>query len=328
MSTSPYRIAVLIPCFNEEAAIEKVVRDFKSVLPEARIYVFDNNSIDGTVAVARSAGAEVRHVRQQGKGNVVRCMFADVEADIYILVDGDDTYDAASAPAMIDKLVNDRLEMVIGYRRATEAAAYRSGHRLGNRLLTGCVLRLFGGEVTDVLSGYRVFSRRFVKSFPALATSFETEIEVTVHALALRMPLGEVSTPYRARPPGSASKLRTYRDGWRLLRMILKLFKMEKPLPFFSIVAGVLGSIALMLAVPIMSVYLATGLVPRFPTAILCMGLMILASLSFACGLILDTVTMGRREIKRLMYLQIPNRVEHGGEAANGQAVLTPERYV
>jgi len=300
------RVAVLVPCYNEDAAVATVVRDFRAALPGAAIYVYDNNSRDRTVEVARAAGAIVRGEPLQGKGNVVRRMFADIEADVYVLVDGDATYDAASAPTMIDRLVRERLDMVVGCRMDSEAAAYRAGHRLGNALFTGSVARLFGNRFTDILSGYRVFSRRFVKSFPALAKGFEIETELTVHALELRMPIAEMNTPYGARPAGSQSKLSTFRDGFRILRMMALLFKDERPLQCFSIVFGVLAAAALVLAVPIVQTYMETGLVPRFPTAILATGIMLLAFLSLTCGFVLDTVTHGRRELKRLSYLSIP----------------------
>ncbi len=301
------RVAVILPCYNEAAAIGEVVREFRAALPQAVVYVYDNNSRDDTVARAREAGAAVRREARQGKGHVVRRMFADVEADIYVLADGDGTYDAASAPALVEKLVTERLDMVVGSRLATyEGEAFRRGHRFGNDLLTGFLGLCFGRTFTDILSGYRVFSRRFVKSFPALSAGFETETELSVHALELRMPIAEVATPYRARPAGSASKLRTYRDGFRILMTILNLFKEERPLAFFSIIAGALSLASLILAYPVILTYVETGLVPRFPTAILSTGLMILATLSLTCGFVLDTVTHGRREMKRLAYLSIP----------------------
>ena len=301
------RIAVILPCYNEAAAIGDVVRDFRAALPEAVVYVYDNNSRDDTAARAREAGAVVRRETRQGKGHVVRRMFADVEADIYVLADGDGTYDAGSAPDMVDRLVAERLDMVVGSRlTAYEGEAFRRGHRFGNDLLTGFLGLCFGRTFTDILSGYRVFSRRYVKSFPALSKGFETETELSVHALELRMPIAEVSTPYRARPAGSASKLRTFRDGFRILMTILNLFKEERPLAFFSIIAGALALAALILAYPLILTYAETGLVPRFPTAILSTGLMILATLSLTSGFVLDTVTHGRREMKRLAYLAIP----------------------
>jgi len=301
------RTAVILPCYNEEAAIAQVVRDFRQALPQAAIYVYDNNSTDRTAEVAAAAGAVVRRETRQGKGHVVRRMFADVEADVYVLADGDGTYDAASAPRLVAKLLEERLDMVVGSRLSTyEGAAFRPGHRLGNDLLTGFLGLCFGRSFSDILSGYRVFSRRFVKSFPALSTGFEIETELSVHALELRMPTAEVPTPYRARPAGSASKLRTYRDGFRILMMILDLFKEERPLAFFSLIAGGLALASVLLAAPIVVTYLETGLVPRVPTAILSTGLMILAFLSLASGFVLDTVTHGRREMKRLIYLSIP----------------------
>lgn len=297
---------MVIPCYNEEAAIARVVTEFGAALPGAVIYVYDNNSSDRTALTAREAGAMVRAEPRQGKGNVVRRMFAEVDADVYVLVDGDGTYDAASAPALVAKLVAERLDMVVGARLSAEREAYRQGHRLGNTVLTGVVGSLFGRAFTDVLSGYRVFSRRFVKSFPALSERFEIETELTVHALALRMPVAEVVTPYGSRPAGSSSKLSTYRDGLRILGTIGKLYKAEKPLAFFSWVFALLAGLAVVLAVPLLATYLETGLVPRLPTAVLSMGLMLLAFLSLACGLILDTVTRGRRELKRLFYLAQP----------------------
>jgi glycosyltransferase involved in cell wall biosynthesis len=307
VGSDTFRTAVILPCYNEEAAIGDVVRKFRAALPQAIIYVYDNNSRDRTIERAREAGAVVRRETRQGKGHVVRRMFADVDADIYVLADGDGTYEVASAAAMIEKLVSERLDMVVGSRLTTyEGEAFRRGHRFGNDLLTGILGLCFGRTFTDILSGYRVFSRRFVKSFPALATGFETEIELSVHALELRMPTAEVATPYKTRPAGSASKLRTYRDGFRILMMIFDLFKEERPLAFFSIIAGVLALTAVALAYPVFVTYLETGLVPRFPTAILSTGLMILASLSLTGGFVLDTVTHGRREMKRLAYLAIP----------------------
>jgi glycosyltransferase involved in cell wall biosynthesis len=296
-------IAVLIPCYNEEATIGKVVADFKSALPEATIYVYDNNSTDRTVEVAARAGAVVRRELHQGKGRVVRRMFTDVDADIYVLVDGDATYDAPSARAMIAKLVGERLDMVCAIRVDRDEAAYRRGHRFGNRLLTGFVSHVFGRSFSDLLSGYRVFTRRFVKSFPVLSGGFEIETELTVHALELELPVGEVGTPYYSRPAGSSSKLNTWRDGLRILRMVLKLYRSERPLPFFAGIGGALAVVSIGLAVPIVITYMQEGIVPRLPTAVLSTGLMLLASLSLACGLVLDTVTRGRREVKLLAYL-------------------------
>jgi glycosyltransferase involved in cell wall biosynthesis len=299
-------VAVLIPCHNEAVAIPKVVADFRAALPDATIHVYDNNSTDGTPAAARAAGAVVRRERLQGKGHVVRRMFADVEADLYVLVDGDDTYDAAAAPAMVRLLLDEGLDMVIGTRVTDIQAAYRPGHRLGNLVLTGMVAAIFGNRVSDMLSGYRVFSRRFVKTFPALATGFETETEFTVHALELRMAIGEVRTAYRDRPAGSASKLRTWSDGARILRTIVILVKEERPLQFFSLAGLVLLLLGVGLGIPVVLDFLATGLVPRLPTAVLAMGFVLLSFLSLAAGLILDSVTRGRKEAKRLAYLAVP----------------------
>jgi glycosyltransferase involved in cell wall biosynthesis len=301
-------IAVLIPCHNEEAAIGKVVSDFREALPDATIFVYDNNSTDRTAEVARKAGAIVRYESQPGKGNVVRRMFADVEADVFVLVDGDDTYDAFAAPALIDRLLRDSLDMINASRVETCEAAYRPGHRFGNRFLTGVVASVFGKRVGDMLSGYRVFSRRFVKSFPSLSSGFEIETELTVHALELRLPIAEVPVQYRDRPAGSVSKLRTYSDGFRILRMIIRLIKEEKPLQFFGFFFWVLSISSVVLEIPVILTYLETGLVPRLPTALLGTGMMLLAFLSLTCGLILDTVTRGRIELKRLQYLSVPLR--------------------
>ena len=300
------RIAVLLPCYNEEAAIGQTVAGFRAALPGAAIYVYDNNSRDRTREVAAAAGAIVRSERMQGKGNVVRRMFADVEAEVYVMADGDATYDAAAAPELVRRLVHEQLDMVVGARRSEVEDAYRRGHRFGNRMLTGMLARIFGRTFTDILSGYRVFSRRFVKSFPALSRGFETETEISVHALELAMPVAEVVTAYGARPEGSHSKLSTYRDGWRILRTILHLFRIERPVLFYGGFAAFLATLALVLAVPLIVTYAQTHLVPRFPTAILVTGLMIVAVISFAVGLILDTVVRGRREMRRLAYLGLP----------------------
>jgi glycosyltransferase involved in cell wall biosynthesis len=304
--TSSMRIAVLLPCFNEEAAVATVVADFRKALPMAEIFVYDNNSSDRTATVAREAGAEVRSERRQGKGHVVRRMFADIDADIYVLVDGDATYDAASAPRMIDALVSDHLDMVVGLRVDKAQAAYRAGHRAGNRMLTGFLSSVFGQAFKDILSGYRVFSRRFVKSFPVLSDGFEIETELAVHALELALPVAEIETPYYARPEGSFSKLNTWRDGFRILGTILKLYRSEKPLRFFAAIGIFLTLISIGLAIPIIITYVEQGVVPRLPTAVLSMGLMILAMLSLSSGMVLDTVTRGRREMKLLAYLSQP----------------------
>jgi glycosyltransferase involved in cell wall biosynthesis len=297
------RIAVLVPCYNEETSIGKVVADFRSALPGASIYVYDNNSTDRTADAAAQAGAIVRREQRQGKGRVVRRMFTDVDADIYVLVDGDATYDAPSARGMIDHLVTERLDMVCAIRVDQEEAAYRLGHRAGNRLLTGFVTHVFGQSFTDMLSGYRVFTRRFVKSFPALSGGFEIETELTIHALELELPVGEMRTPYYSRAQGSASKLSTWSDGYRILRTVLRLYRAERPLPLFTGIGISLAIIAIGIAIPIFITYLQEGTVPRLPTAVLSTGVMLLACLSIACGLILDTVTRGRREMKRLAYL-------------------------
>ena len=300
------RIAVLLPCYNEEAAIARTVAEFRAALPGAAIYVYDNNSRDRTVEVARAAGAIVRTERIQGKGAVVRRMFADVDADIYVMADGDATYDAGAAPALVARLRDEQCDMVVGARVHQEADAYRRGHVLGNRMMTGILARLFGRSFTDIFSGYRVFSRRFVKSFPVLSVGFEIETEISVHALELRMPTAEIETAYGARLEGSHSKLSTYGDGFRILRTIATLYRVERPLWYFGGVAVLLAAVALLLALPLAVTYAQTGLVPRFPTAILVTGLMILAALSFFAGLILDTVVRGRREVKRLAYLSLP----------------------
>jgi glycosyltransferase involved in cell wall biosynthesis len=300
------RIAVLIPCFNEEVAIAQVVRDFRSSLPGASIYVYDNNSTDLTAEVARAAGAVVRQEAQQGKGHVVRRMFRDVEADFYLMVDGDDTYDASAAPRMVALAQSGPFDLVNCVRRESEAAAYRGGHRWGNALLTGAVRRMFGDRVEDMLSGYKVFSRRFVKSFPALSQGFDIETELTVHALELFLPVAHAEGPYRGRPEGSESKLRTYRDGWKILRMILRLVRHERPFFFFGLLAGFLALVSVLLSVPVGLTYLRTGLVPRLPTALLSTGIMLLAALSLLAGLVLDTISRGRREMRLLSYLQYP----------------------
>ena len=300
------RIAVLVPCYNEAATIGEVVRDFRRALPTSSIYVFDNNSADDTLEIAARAGATVRSVPYQGKGNVIRRMFADVEADAYVLVDGDGTYDAIEAPRLVRKLLRGGLDMVVGTRVSTEVAAYRKGHRFGNALLTGCAATIFGRSFTDMLSGYRVFSRRYVKSFPAHSAGFETETELTIHALELRMPVAEVETMYRSRPEGSASKLNTYRDGFRILMTIVKLFKTEKPLLFFSMGFVACAALSLGLALPVFETFIETGLVPRLPTAVLCVALMLFGAILLTCGIVLDTVTRGRTEAKRFAYLSIP----------------------
>jgi glycosyltransferase involved in cell wall biosynthesis len=306
MAAADLRIAVLVPCVNEEAAVATVVADFRKALPAATIYVYDNNSKDRTIAVARAAGAEVRSETHQGKGHVVRRMFADVDADVYVLVDGDATYDAPSAPAMIEKLLSEHLDMVVGLRVDQSVAAYRPGHRTGNWMLTVFLASVFGEAFKDILSGYRVFSRRFVKSFPVLSDGFEIETELSVHALELALPVAEIATPYYARPEGSFSKLNTWRDGIRILGTILRLYRTEKPLRFFTAIGVFLMLVSIGLAIPIVITYLEEGVVPRLPTAVLSTGLMIVAVLLISSGLVLDTVTRGRREMKLLAYLSQP----------------------
>ncbi|QIK96009.1 glycosyltransferase [Sphingomonas sp. HDW15A] len=299
-------VAVLLPCYNEEAAIAQVIAGFRSALPGAIVYVYDNNSRDRTVEMAEKAGAVVRTERMQGKGHVVRRMFADIDADVYLMADGDLTYDPKAAPEMVRLLVSEQLDMVVGTRQHEAKEAYRGGHVLGNRLFTGLLARLFGRSFSDIFSGYRVFSRRFVKSFPVLSEGFEIETEMSVHALELRMPVGEVETAYGARPEGSESKLSTYRDGWRILKTIGTLYRVERPVLFYGTIGAMLLLAAIILSIPLVLTYLDTGLVPRFPTAILVTGMTIVAVLCFFAGLILDTVTRGRREMRRLAYLAQP----------------------
>ena len=299
------KIAVLLPCFNEEAAIAATVAGFKAALPDATIYVYDNNSSDRTREVAAEAGAVVRSEKQQGKGHVVRRMFADIDADVYVMADGDLTYDPAAAPVMVDMVLAEQLDMVVGTRRHEARDAYRGGHVVGNRIFTGLLSGLFGRSFSDIFSGYRVFSRRFVKSFPVLSAGFEIETEISVHALELRMPVGEVETSYAARPEGSHSKLSTYGDGWKILKTIGTLYRVERPVLFYGGIGALLVIAAIVLAVPLVRTYLQTGLVPRFPTAILATGMVIVAVLCFFAGLILDTVTRGRREVRRLSYLSL-----------------------
>jgi glycosyltransferase involved in cell wall biosynthesis len=306
LTSSQPRIAVLLPCYNEEAAIAKTIAGFRKALPGAAIYVYDNNSRDKTMEKARKAGAIVRSERMQGKGHVVRRMFADVDADVYVMADGDLTYDPKAAPAMVGQLLAEQLDMVVGTRQHEAKAAYRGGHVLGNRVFTGLLARLFGRSFSDIFSGYRVFSRRFVKSYPVLSEGFEIETEMSVHALELRMPIGEVATAYGARPEGSESKLSTFRDGWRILKTIATLYRVERPVLFYGLIGALLVVAAIILAVPLVFTYVDTGLVPRFPTAILVTGMVIIAVLCFFTGLILDTVTRGRREMRRLAYLAQP----------------------
>ena len=305
-------IAVIIPCYNEEITIKKTIHACQNAIPTASIYVYDNNSSDRTIQIAKSSGAIVRTENLQGKGNVVRRMFADVEADIYVMIDGDDTYDMTNTQELIDILICNNLDMLNGRRVANIKSAYRRGHRLGNRLLTNVVSMMFDNRFDDLLSGYRIFSRRFVKTFPAMARGFEIETELTVHAMELRMPVAEYDVNYSDRPEGSVSKLRTYQDGFRILKTIAVLVREERPMAFFGGAFILLVSLSLLLAWPVFSTYLETGLVPRFPTAILSTGLMLLGFLNLACGLILDTVTLGRRELKRISYLRYtaPNQTQ------------------
>lgn len=304
MNTSIKRkIAVLIPCYNEALTIEKVINDFRRNLPDSTIYVYDNNSKDDTLALAKMAGAIAHSEVLQGKGNVVRRMFADIEAEIYVMVDGDATYDADSIQLMIDTMIDQRLDMVTGVRKSNIEEAYRVGHRFGNWMFSSLIANIFGDRISDLLSGYRVFSRRFVKSFPALSGEFEIETELTVHALELRMPIGEVETPYGARPEGSISKLSTYKDGFKILYMVIKLIKNERPLPMFGFLGFFFLSSSLVLSAPLLVTYLETGLVPRLPTATLVVGMAIIGFFSIFAGIIIDSISTSRREIKRLFYL-------------------------
>lgn len=308
-----HTVALIVPCYNEEVTIYNVVKRFTKTMPEIVPYVFDNNSSDKTIEEAERAGASVIQVKRRGKGNVVRRMFADVDADIYIMVDGDDTYEAEAVHQLVNKLIDEKLDMVVGCREVDPKIAelaYRRGHQFGNKMLTGSVRKIFGikgGGFSDMLSGYRAFSRRYAKSFPALATGFETETELTVHTLELRMPYGEVQTVYSERPEGSESKLSTYKDGIRILYTIMKLFMREKPLAFFSIIGGFLAIISVLLSLPILTEFFRTGLVPRLPTAVLSSATMIVSILSFFCGLILDSTTVARHELKYLTYLNTKN---------------------
>jgi Glycosyltransferases involved in cell wall biogenesis len=302
------RVAVLVPCYNEATTIASVVTDFRLVLPHATIYVYDNNSKDGTAEIAREAGAVVRSETRQGKGQVVRRMFADIDADCYVLVDGDNTYSAPAAVKAIESVLSDGVDFVNIARVSTATEAYRTGHRLGNVVLTEMVRFFFGRQTSDMLSGYKVLSRRFVKSFPAMSSGFETETELTVHALEMRMPMAEFSAPYKERPPGSVSKLNTFRDGWRILMLIARLIKDERPLKFFSTIGLLMVALAVGISIPVLLTYLETGLVPRLPTAVLSVGLVITGFLSIFTGLILDVVTKSRQEMKRMAYLAISSR--------------------
>ncbi|MCB0080292.1 MAG: glycosyltransferase [Caldilineaceae bacterium] len=301
------RVALIVPCFNEALAIGVVLEEFAAVMPELELHVFDNNSSDGTAEVAMRYGAQVHSVRRQGKGNVVRRMFADVDADIYVMVDGDATYDASSLREHIDLMIAEDLDMVLGRRTDLGGGVqYRAGHRIGNRIITWVAMKIFAGAFEDMLSGYRIFSRRFVKSFGASSHGFETETELTVHALELRMACTEVPVGYRSRLEGSVSKLSTYRDGWRILRTIAWLISSEKPLAAFGAVGVTAMLMSFGMAVPLFLSYLNTGLVPRMPTAILAVGFMLFGVISLVCGVLLDHVTFSRREVKYLQYLRTP----------------------
>ncbi|MFF9117057.1 glycosyltransferase family 2 protein [Streptomyces massasporeus] len=311
-------IACVVPCHNEEAAVGKVVRDLRAALPEAVVYVYDNASTDRTVEVARAAGAIVREETRKGKGNVIRRAFADVDADALLIIDGDDTYDASRARDLVDLLFEGPYDQVVGARRVTVDGAYRAGHAVGNKLLTGAVRALFGNDVTDMLSGYRVFSRRFVKSFPALAREFETETEMTIHALHLRLPTAEILTDYRVRAAGGESKLRTYRDGWRILRVILDLARRERPSLVHTVLAGVLALVSVILGIPVIADFIKTGTVPRVPTAILAAAIMTIAALVLLVGYILESLMHMRQEQTRLVHLSYPAPVRTPHYAARG----------
>lgn len=302
MPDSP-RIAAIVPCHNEELAIAKVVHDLRAAVPSMDIYVYDNASTDDTVRVARDAGAIVRHEYTKGKGNVVRRAFADIEADIYVLIDGDDTYDTTDLPTMIETLLEGPFDHVLGVRRESGDGAYRPGHELGNKGFNWLVSGVFKSEVSDMLSGYRVFSRRFVKSFPALSREFEIETELTVHAMSLRVPQTETPVGFRDRPAGSESKLRTYHDGFRILSLIIGLIRHERPMMFYGIIGTIIAILGVVTGFPVVLDYLSTGLVPRLPTAILAVGIVITAILTWMIGLVLDGVLKSRREFNRLNYL-------------------------
>lgn len=302
-------VALIIPCYNEESTISKVIHNFLLEMPGLDVFVFNNNSNDRTADIVKNEHAHLIHVSLPGKGNVVRRMFADVDADIYVMVDGDATYDSAAVSLLVDKLIDESLDMVVGCRKTDESMsnhAYRHGHQWGNMMLTKTVMMIFGGKFTDMLSGYRAFTRRYVKSIPVLSHGFEIETELTVHALELRMPYGEVMTSYGARPEGSESKLSTFKDGFKILKTIARLYMTERPLAFFGLLGTLIAITAIFLSIPLATEYIRMGLVPRLPTAILSASMIICALLSFSCGLVLDTITRGRHEMKRLVYLSIP----------------------
>lgn len=305
-------IAVIIPCFNEEISISKVIREFQSKLPEAKIFVFDNNSTDNTIVEAKKAGANVFSCPYKGKGNVIRQAFADIEADYYIMIDGDNTYEVTKSPEMLKLLIENNLDMVVGKRvDNNNPLAYRTGHRFGNKMLTFFVNFIFGKSFTDMLSGYRVFSRRFVKSFPVMSQGFEIETELNVHSLEMKMNVAEIDTIYSDRMEDSFSKLSTYKDGFKILFMIINLFRYKKPLLFFSIISLFLIFVSFLIATPVILHYISTGLVPRFPSAFLSLGLVIIAIMLFCCGLILDSVARAKLEIKKLFFLQARNKNEY-----------------
>lgn len=304
------RIAILLPCHNEGKAISQVVKSFREVLPSARIVVIDNASNDDTAQQARLAGATVVSESLPGKGHAVRRGFSEIDADIYAMADGDGTYDATALPFLIKRLVDEHLDMVVGTRSEKEEAAYRSGHRMGNRLFNTVFAKLFGARFTDIFSGYRVFSRRFVKTFPAISTGFEIETEISVHAIMLRAPVAEVPTSYGARLEGTESKLRTYRDGARILSRIFLFTATHKPFVFYGLLAGLLSTVSVLLGLPLVFDYLETGFVDRLPTAILTVGIMLSAILSFVTGAILSNIGIGQWEVKRLAYLQHSDKLE------------------
>lgn len=299
-------IAVILPCYNEAVAIGETVAQFRAALPNATVYVFDNNSTDESIRAAQDAGAIVRTEALQGKGNVVRRMFADVDADIYVMADGDATYDSAAAPDLVKMLVSQNLDMVNGARVNKETQAYRPGHKFGNALFSGLVKLFFSNNIDDLLSGYRVLSRRFVKSFPAASNGFEIETELTVHAMQMRMPISEVETNYVSRLPDSNSKLSTFKDGWRILKMISLLIKEEKPMSFFLSLAMFIFAPSLLVFISLLTEFFETGLVERFPSLIVAASGFVAAMLSVVCALILDSLARGRRETRRLSYLQYP----------------------
>lgn len=318
MDFSDLRVAAIVPCYNEETAVATVVADLRAALPTADIYVYDNNSSDRTSEVARAAGAIVRRESRKGKGNVVRRAFADIEADVYLMIDGDDTYDAAAAPQLVRTLLENQLDHVVGARVQQSDTAYRPGHAVGNKFLTGVVRSLYGNSFTDMLSGYRVFSRRYVKSFPALSQEFEIETELTIHSLHVRVPAEEVGVGFKDRAEGSESKLRTYRDGWRILRWIGRVTRHERPVLFHGAIAGLLALVSLILGAPVIVEFARTGLVPRFPTAFLAAAIMTIAGLVLAVGYVLDSIRHSREENARLAYLQFPapQWLERADEAA------------